>query len=222
MSDAEYHPVAAGPRVADAMPLVDALLAQSNPLTEATVEVVVAGGSRVVPAYRAMTTFGVAATFDFHVPAEHVTTYDAALGPLFAGGSSGRYDHEDGSDIRLRGTDPEALDAIAGLAEVPVEITVDDAPRATMSPDLIPRETTSLRAAVEWTAWWPAVPELDLGPHLKHAAVVLFVNCTRLWDLEPGDPGFRLYVATEWGGHARAAHLAAAVGLSVIGPSVGY
>jgi hypothetical protein len=87
---------------------------------------------------------------------------------------------------------------------------------------LIPTETDPMRAGVEWTAWWPPVPELGLPPHLKHAAVQLFVNSSGLWDLGPAEPGFHVYVVGAWNGGARATHLAAAAGLSVIGEPESY
>ena len=213
MSDAEYHPVAAGPAVARAWPLVDALLARSDPRAEMTAEVTVAGGSHAVSAYR--TPPGATAAYELHVPAGHGAEHDAALGSL----ADAVDDGEGGCWLTVPDVNPAVLDA---LPEVPVEMTVTGIPRAVLRHDLVPTEADAERAGVRWSAWWPPVPELGLGPHLKHAAVQLFVNCTGLWDLEPGPPGFRLYVVTGERDHGRAAHLAAAAGLTVTGAPEHY
>jgi hypothetical protein len=228
MSDSESHPVAAGARVAEALPLVDTLLAQSDPRHEVTVEVTVAAGSRAVPAYRAMTPPGAITGYELRIPAEHVAEYVAVLDPLIVDDAARRWpglwiDEGDGGRcVNVHGTQPAALDALAGLPEVPVEITVAGIPRASMNHDLIPTEADPMRAGVEWTAWWPPVPELGLPPHLKHAAVQLFVNSSGLWDLGPAEPGFRVYVVGAWHGGVRATHLATAAGLSVIGEPESY
>lgn len=221
MSDSESHPVAAGARVAEALPLVEALLAQAVPRTEVTVAVTVVAGSHAVGAYRAMTPPGATTNYELHIPAQHVTEYVAVLDPLIVDDARrwpelGVDDGAGGRWLSVHGTEPAALDAFTGLPEVSVEITVTGIPRASMSRGLIPAETDPVRAGVEWGAWWPAVPELGLPPHSKHAAVYLFVNSSGLWELERAEPGFRLYVVTERNGGARAAHLAAAAGLAVI------
>ena len=209
MSDPEPHLVAVGARVAEALPLVDALLAQSDPRRKVTVEITVAGGSSVVPAYRAP---GVVANYELHIPAAHVDEYVAALDP----GLVGERAVDDGAGgwwLSVHGGEDAVLDALGGLPEVPVEITLVDVPQADLR---LPVEADPVRAGVEWTAWWPPVPELGLGPHLKHAAVWLFVNSTGLWDLEPDKPGYRLYVVTGQRDAARAAHLAGSAGLTIL------
>lgn len=214
MSDPAAHLVATGPSVRAALPLVDALLAQSIPRDEETVEVTVAGASRVVGWYRAMTPPGAVANYELHIPAEHRDAYVAGLGPVLGGTDRAVDDGHGGCWWSVHGTERAALDVLPGLPDVAVEITLTGIPRAGLRPDLVPTETDPLRAGVAWDAWWPAEPELDLGPRLKHAAVWLFVNSTELWELEPAGPGFRLYVVTGQRDGARAAHLAARVGLA--------
>lgn len=213
MSDPAAHLVAAGPSVRVALPLVDALLAQGTPRDEETVEVTVAGASRVVDRYRAMTPPGAVANYELHIPAEHRDTYVAGLGPVLGGTDRAVDDKHGGCWWSVHDTEPDALDRLPGLPEVAVEITVTGIPRAEPHRDLIPTEADPLRASVAWDAWWPAVPELDLGPQLKHAAVWLFVNSTGSWDLDPAEPGFRLYVVTGQRDGARAAHLATLAGI---------
>lgn len=48
-----------------------------------------------------------------------------------------------------------------------------------------------MRASIEWSAFWPEVPEAGLRPHREHAAFCLLVNGTDPWDLAPA-AGLRL------------------------------
>jgi hypothetical protein len=222
VSDPKSHLVAVGARVAEALPLVDALLAQSDPRHEVTVELTVAAGSRAVSAYRAMTPSGARVNYELRIPAQHATEYFAVLDPLIVDDALRRgpglwyHERDGGLEVNVHDIQHTALDALTGLPEVPVEITVTEFPLANMNHGLVPAETDPMRAGVEWTAWWPPVPELGLPPHLKHAAVQLFVNSSGLWDLAPAEPGFRVYVVTgrRDGEETRAAHLAASAGLA--------
>lgn len=161
VSNSESHLVAVGTRVAEALSLVDALLAQSDPRHDVTVEATVEAGSRAVPAYRAMTPSGAGVNYELRVPAEHTTEYFAVLDPLIIDDAMRRnpglwhHDRDGGLEVNVHDIQHAALDALPGLPEVPVEITITKFPLANMNHALIPTETDPIRAGVEWTAWWP-------------------------------------------------------------------
>jgi hypothetical protein len=212
MSDDELHQVAAGPRVAAARPLVDRLLGLAAPGATVSVEITVMTTSDAIPRYRDLAP----TNHELHIPAEHLAAYLAALDPLIQDPvrrwpELGVDDGAGGRWLSVHGTEPDAVAAVATLPPVPVNITAEDLSRFDWS--LLPTERDHpTGAAVEWRLGWPAVA--DLGPHYKHAAVCLFVNSDGSWDLEPGEPGYLLYISTETGGARRAEHLATAAGLT--------
>ncbi len=213
MSNAQYHLVATGARVADAMPLVARLRSLGDPIAS-TVDVRVLTDSHAVPRYRALFPPDTA-NYELHIPAAHVAAFVDVLDPLIAD-KNRRWPElgvEDGDGGRWLSVHRAELDTLPALPPVPVDIEAWELPETEFDRALIPTEADHpVRASIEWSAFWPAVPEAELRPHGKHAAVCLLVNGTDPWDLPPA-PGFRLYVVTEDGGDRRAAHLTAAAGL---------
>jgi hypothetical protein len=220
VSNGELHCVAAGHRMAEAIPLVGRLTGLSVPAAEIDADITVMTGSHSIPWYRRQPT--APTNYELHIPAEHVTAYLAVLDPLITDPARrwpdlGVDDGAGGRWLSVHGTEPEALAALAPLPSVPVEIAMHSPSFASFDWTLVPTERDHpVRASVEWRVSWPAVAALGLHPHTKHAAVCLFSNSVGTWDLDLGEPGYRLYVSTETGGARRAAHLAAAAGLTVL------
>jgi hypothetical protein len=214
MSDPEYHLVATGTHVADAAPLVDRLRSLSDQDVEFTVDIWLQTDSHAIPRYRFPP--DVSLNHELHIPAEHVAAFVEVLDPLITDENRrspelGVPDSEGGRWLSVHGAELETLPA---LPPVPVQIEVWELPAAAFDPATIPTEADHpVCASIEWSAFWPAVPDKGLRPHGKHAAVCLVVNGTNPWDLAPAAPGYRLYLVTEWAGDRRAAHLAAAAGL---------
>lgn len=214
MSNAQYHLVATGARLADAMPLVARLRSLGDQGVESTVDIRVLTDSHAVPRYRASFPPDIA-NHELHIPAAHVAAFVAVLDPLITDQNRrwpelGVLDDDGGRWLSVHRAE---LDTLSALPPVPVEIEAWELPEAAFDRALIPTEADHpVRASVEWSAFWPAVPEAGLRPHGKHAAVCLLVNGADPWDLPPAQ-GYRLYVVTEDGGVRRAAHLAAAADL---------
>ena len=208
LSNGELYLVASGTHVPEAFPLFARLVGLAWPGSAEPVDLTIMDFSHAIPHYRALTG---PTTYELHVPSEHLAAFTAELKPLLSN-RSGIDDGAGGEWIHVHNTESTALDILAALPSVPVEVaTVDLAPEP-FDWELVPPHPA--RASVRTGVHWPAFG--DVGPHGKHAAVCLFTNNRNLWDLDPGDPGYGLYVATERNGLPRATHLAAAAGLTVL------
>jgi hypothetical protein len=222
VSNAHLHLVAQGHRVAEAIPLFDRLVGLSVPGREMSVDLYVMADSHAVARYREL---GVRTSYELRVPADQVAAYAAVLDPLITDPARRLDDGAGGLLIYLHGPDAEALDALASLPPVPVEIHVDELSPEAFDWRLVPTEHDHpVRSFVEWSLVWPDIPDLGIGMQAKHGGVCMLVNCVDFFDLLPDEPGYRLYISTETRdrGTPRAAHLAAAAGLSLLGEPEWY
>ncbi|GAB3356063.1 hypothetical protein GCM10027452_23320 [Micromonospora halotolerans] len=73
-------------------------------------------------------------------------------------------------------------------------------------------------ACLTWNIWgWPEVPELGLGPDVKHGYVGLTLNATDLWGDQPADV-HTVFLHARRHEPRRVEWLAGRVGLTVVGP----
>ncbi|MFG2165690.1 hypothetical protein [Micromonospora chersina] len=171
-------------------------------------------------------------------PVLHTTDVDRALGAV-----DRLLEIADLRDVFLRACArvgrvsglPRYLDAFGGVGELVVH---DLSPLAEVAPrdpgdplvdvDLhvsglgpvaeLVRVAGSDPACLTWNIWgWPEVPELGLGPDVKHGYIGLTLNATDLWGDQPTDV-HTVFVHTRRHEPQRAEWLAGRVGLTVVGP----
>ncbi|GAB3897326.1 hypothetical protein ACFQ1S_23630 [Kibdelosporangium lantanae] len=211
MSNGNLYLVASGTEVTEAFPLFNRLVEVAWPGSGRSLDITIADVSSAVPHHRGLLA---SASYELHVPASQLGVFTSVLKPLITDSvRQGGIDDGDGGEwIAVHYDESDALDALATLPSVPVEINAYDLAVETFDWRLVPPYPA--RASVRMDVHWPAMG--DLGPHGKHAAVCLFTNNQNLWDLDPGDPGYGLYVLTERNGLSRATQIAEATGLTVL------
>jgi hypothetical protein len=199
MSNEVYYPIATGTDLPTALALVDRLL---NHATAVEIELAIRTDSH--KGVRFLTYAH--SSLELHAAHEVIDS----LGPGVDDGKGGAW-------LALGLDDTAALAQLAELPAVPADVNIRELAVEQFDPGIIPADEPVM---IEWEVdRWPG--PAGLPPEAKHAGIALSLNCSGLWNLEPGH-GWQLYVVTREGHDEHAALAAAAVGCSVIGPPLGY
>ncbi len=209
MSNSGFHLVEVGSDLGQAGEVVDRLLAL-NASDRVLVEVECETTSHALDWWLSRATVGWT-TMEFLLPPEVAVEVEWLL--VADGRARSGVVGPEGVHLWVEPTDTAALEKLARSAPVPVRVYVGDLKPAQFSWAMIP--PAPARTLVYWDdCWWK--PDDDFRGESKHAGVAVAVNASTLWDLDPGPPGFRVYVETRSGDVELARWLAGKAGLEVL------